>query len=91
MDELVKMIQTDKPLLIPSLIGGRETSNLNLDEYRRLCPPCIGMRPNEFITKATSELVIINSLALAEILMDAIGTDIFFGQNTGCKSHLVLS
>ncbi|KAF6154486.1 hypothetical protein GIB67_028378 [Kingdonia uniflora] len=73
MDELVKMAQTDEPLWIPSLVGGRETSKLNLDEYRRLCPPCIGMKPIGFVTEATRETgtVIINGLALVEILMDA--------------------
>ncbi|KAF6151371.1 hypothetical protein GIB67_040644 [Kingdonia uniflora] len=64
------MAQTDEPLWIPSLVGGRETSKLNLDEYRQLCPPCIRMKPNGLVTEATRETVIINSLALFEILMD---------------------
>ncbi|KAF6154011.1 hypothetical protein GIB67_026665 [Kingdonia uniflora] len=71
MDELVKMAQTDEPHWIPSLVGGRETSKLNHDEYRQLCPPCIGMKPSGFVTEAARETVIIDSLALVEILMDA--------------------
>ncbi|KAF6170216.1 hypothetical protein GIB67_038749, partial [Kingdonia uniflora] len=71
MNELVKMAQTDEPLWIPSLIEGRGTLKLSLDEYRRLFPPCIGMKPSGFVTEATRETVIINILALVEILMDA--------------------
>ncbi|XP_042505461.1 homeobox-leucine zipper protein ANTHOCYANINLESS 2-like isoform X2 [Macadamia integrifolia] len=71
MDELVKMAQTNEPLWIPTFEGGRET--LNHDEYFRLFPSCIGMKPNGFVTEASREsgMVIINSLALVETLMDA--------------------
>ncbi|KAF5205410.1 Homeobox-leucine zipper protein hdg1 [Thalictrum thalictroides] len=70
MDELVKMAQTDEPLWIPS-VGGKET--LNQEEYMRMFPPCIGMKPNGFVTEATREtgMVIINAEALVETLMDA--------------------
>ncbi|MBA0669609.1 hypothetical protein Goklo_029824, partial [Gossypium klotzschianum] len=71
MDELVKMAQTDEPLWIRSLEGGREI--LNQDEYLRNFTPCIGMKSNGFVTEASREsgMVIINSLALVETLMDS--------------------
>ncbi|XP_042512068.1 homeobox-leucine zipper protein ANTHOCYANINLESS 2-like isoform X2 [Macadamia integrifolia] len=72
MDELVKMAQTNEPLWIPSFEeGGKET--LNHEEYMRGFPSCIGMKPNGFVTEASREtgMVIINSLALVETLMDA--------------------
>uniref|UniRef100_A0A2N9GUQ5 Homeobox domain-containing protein n=1 Tax=Fagus sylvatica TaxID=28930 RepID=A0A2N9GUQ5_FAGSY len=71
MDELVKMAQTEEPLWVRSLEGGREI--LNLEEYMRAFTPCIGMKPNGFVTEASREtgMVIINSLALVETLMDS--------------------
>ncbi|KAK6285596.1 hypothetical protein POUND7_011775 [Theobroma cacao] len=71
MDELVKMAQSDEPLWIRSLEGGREI--LNHDEYLRTFTPCIGMKPGGFVTEASREtgVVIINSLALVETLMDS--------------------
>ncbi|PKI48833.1 hypothetical protein CRG98_030771 [Punica granatum] len=71
MDELVKMAQTDEPLWIRSLESGREI--LNHDEYLRTFTPCIGMKPAGFVTEASREtgMVIINSLALVETLMDS--------------------
>lgn len=72
MDELVKMAQTSEPLWIRSLEGGREI--LNHDEYSRTFTPCIGLRPNGFVSEASREtgMVIINSLALVETLMDSV-------------------
>ncbi|KAL1543497.1 Homeobox-leucine zipper protein ANTHOCYANINLESS 2 [Salvia divinorum] len=71
MDELVKMAQSDEPLWIRGLDGGREV--LNQEEYLRASSPCIGMKPNGFVTEASREtgMVIINSLALVETLMDS--------------------
>ncbi|XP_065864762.1 homeobox-leucine zipper protein ANTHOCYANINLESS 2 [Euphorbia lathyris] len=71
MDELVKMAQTDEPLWMRSLEGGREM--LNHEEYMRSFSPCIGMKPNGFVSEASREtgMVIINSLALVETLMDS--------------------
>ncbi|KAF5464188.1 hypothetical protein F2P56_014284 [Juglans regia] len=71
MDELVKMAQTDESLWVRSLEGRREM--LNLEEYLRTFTPCIGMKPNGFVTEASREtgMVIINSLALVETLMDS--------------------
>lgn len=71
MDELVKMAQMEEPLWLPSLDGGvKET--LNFDEYHRVFPRCIGMKPSGFVSEASREtgMVIINSLALVETLMD---------------------
>ncbi|CAL9069626.1 unnamed protein product [Musa banksii] len=71
MDELVKMAEMEEPLWIPSLDAGRET--LNYVEYDRCFPRCVGAKPNGFASEATREtgLVIINSSALVETLMDA--------------------
>lgn len=72
MDELVKMVQIDSSLWIKSLDGGREA--LNPEEYRRTFSPRIGMKPSSFVTEATREtgIVLINSMALVETLMDAV-------------------
>lgn len=75
MDELVKMAQTDEPLWMRSLEGsGREI--LNREEYMRTFTPCIGMKPNGFVSEASREtgVVIINSLALVETLMEWVIT-----------------
>ncbi|KAK7340185.1 hypothetical protein VNO77_20881 [Canavalia gladiata] len=71
MDELVKMAQTGEPLWIRSLEGGREI--LNHDEYTRTVTPTITLRPTGFVSEASREtgMVIINSLALVETLMDS--------------------
>lgn len=73
MGELVKMAQTDEPLWMRSFEGsGREI--LNQEEYMRTFTPCIGMKPNGFVSEASREtgVVIINSLALVETLMDPV-------------------
>ncbi|XP_062090255.1 homeobox-leucine zipper protein ANTHOCYANINLESS 2 isoform X2 [Humulus lupulus] len=71
MDELVKMAQTEEPLWIKSYEGGRDV--LNQEEYMRSFNPCIGMKPSGFVTDASREsgIVIINSLALVETLMES--------------------
>ncbi|PSR93421.1 Homeobox-leucine zipper protein like [Actinidia chinensis var. chinensis] len=71
MDELVKLAQMDDPLWIRSLDGGREV--LNEEEYMKICPPCIGMKPTGFVIEATKAtgMVLANSLNLVETLMDA--------------------
>ncbi|KAL8268543.1 hypothetical protein R6Q59_002341 [Mikania micrantha] len=71
MDELVKLAQTDDPLWIRSIETGREI--MNLTEYSRVITPCIGHKPNDFVSEASREtgMVIINSLALVETLMDS--------------------
>ncbi|XP_042474431.1 homeobox-leucine zipper protein ROC5-like [Zingiber officinale] len=71
MDELVKMAQMEDPLWIPGLDGGRET--LNFDEYHQNFPRCVGPKPIGFASEATRStcVVVINSLALVETLMDA--------------------
>ncbi|KAH9677954.1 homeobox-leucine zipper protein ANTHOCYANINLESS 2 [Citrus sinensis] len=71
MDELIKMAEADSPLWIKSLDGGRDV--FNQEEYMRTFSPCIGMKPNGFVTEASREtgMVIINSSALIETMMDA--------------------
>ncbi|GAU15450.1 hypothetical protein TSUD_44870 [Trifolium subterraneum] len=71
MDELLKMAQTDNPIWIKGLDGERDI--LNHEEYARLFSSCIGPKPTGFVSEATREtgIVIINSLALMETLMDA--------------------
>lgn len=72
MEELLKMAQTDSPIWIKSLDGERDI--LNHEEYARLFSSCVGSKPNGFVAEATREsgIVIINSLALMETLMDAV-------------------
>ncbi|KAB2597626.1 homeobox-leucine zipper protein ANTHOCYANINLESS 2 [Pyrus ussuriensis x Pyrus communis] len=76
MDELVKMAQTDEPLWLRSLEGGREV--LNHEEYMRSFTPCIGLKPNGFVSEASREsgMVIINSLTLVETLMDSMHAEL---------------
>ncbi|KFK37365.1 hypothetical protein AALP_AA4G247200 [Arabis alpina] len=71
MDELMKMAQTSKPLWISSSKGKRET--LNREEYERSFTRCVGPKPDGFVSEASKEVgvVIINSLALVETLMDS--------------------
>ncbi|XP_028806078.1 homeobox-leucine zipper protein ANTHOCYANINLESS 2-like [Neltuma alba] len=70
MEELMKMAQGDAPLWIKTLDGGNEV--LNLEEYARIFPPCLGPKPPGYVTEATrgTGVVTINSLALVETLMD---------------------
>lgn len=72
MDELVKLAQTDAPLWIRPLEGSHEI--MNEDEYSRIITPCIGLKPNDYVSEASREtgMVIINSLALVETLMDSV-------------------
>ncbi|KAM3321745.1 hypothetical protein P3S67_002896 [Capsicum chacoense] len=70
MNELVKLAEISSPLWFRSLDGNGE--ELNLEEYARSFPPCIGMKPANFTTEATKATgtVMINSLALVETLTD---------------------
>ncbi|MBA0559967.1 hypothetical protein Golob_016900 [Gossypium lobatum] len=88
MDELVKMAQTDEPLWIRSLEGGREI--LNQDEYLGTFTPCIDMKSNGFVTEASREsgMVIINSLALVETLMDSVSQLYLFHLNFLSRTNL---
>lgn len=72
MDELIKMAHSDDSLWLRNMEGGKEV--LNHEEYMRTFTPCIGMKPNGFVTEASREtgMVIINSLALVETLMDSV-------------------
>ncbi|KAI3517653.1 hypothetical protein L1887_16868 [Cichorium endivia] len=71
MDELMKLGQVNSPLWIGNIEGGGEI--LDLDEYMRTFPLCLGMKPHGFVTEASraSGVVMINSLALVEALLDA--------------------
>lgn len=73
MDELIKIAQVESPIWIKSLDGGKEV--LNHEEYMRTFPPCIGMKPSNFVIEATREsgVVLANSLDLVETLMDVNG------------------
>lgn len=72
MEELVKMAQPDSPLWIKSLDGMKDV--LNHEEYARMVAPCLGPKPNGYVTDATRETgaIIGNSLAVLEILMDSV-------------------
>ncbi|XP_057425278.1 homeobox-leucine zipper protein HDG1 isoform X2 [Lotus japonicus] len=71
MEELLKMAQTDSPLWMKSADGGKEV--LNNEEYARSFSPCIGPKPTGYVTEASREtgVMMINSLALVEAMMDA--------------------
>ncbi|XP_019058514.1 PREDICTED: LOW QUALITY PROTEIN: homeobox-leucine zipper protein HDG1 [Tarenaya hassleriana] len=71
MDELVKMAQAREPLWVRSSECGREV--LNRDEYDRTFSSCVGPKREGFVLEASREvgMVIINSLALVETLMDS--------------------
>ncbi|KAL8172477.1 hypothetical protein V2J09_024281 [Rumex salicifolius] len=55
MDELVKMAQGDEPLWLRSTMEGSGREILNHEEYMRTFTPCIGLKPNGYITEATRE------------------------------------
>ncbi|KAK1555194.1 hypothetical protein Q3G72_023216 [Acer saccharum] len=71
MDILMKLAQPDTPLWIKTSDGGKEV--LNREEYLRVFPPCFGIQPNGFVFEASQQsgMVLINSLALVETLMDS--------------------
>ncbi|GMJ13561.1 ANTHOCYANINLESS 2, ARABIDOPSIS THALIANA HOMEODOMAIN PROTEIN [Hibiscus trionum] len=71
MDELLKMAQMCSPLWIKGMHDGLET--LNVAEYERIFPSCIGIKPRGYTVEATREtaLVPLHGLALVETLMDA--------------------
>ncbi|KAK3219554.1 hypothetical protein Dsin_013524 [Dipteronia sinensis] len=70
MDQLMKLAQQDTPLWLRTSDGRKEV--LNQEEYVRVFPPCIGLKPNGFVSEASreSDVVLINSLALVETLMN---------------------
>lgn len=91
MDELVKMAQTNEPLWIRSDESGREI--LNYEEYSRtVSTSCIGLKPNGFVSEASREcgVVIINSLALVETLMDSVSFFQLFSTLLVCIFFIVL-
>ncbi|KAK2653800.1 hypothetical protein Ddye_013656 [Dipteronia dyeriana] len=71
MDILMKLAKPDTPLWIRTLNGGKD---LNREEYLRVFPPCFGIQQNEFVFEASrhSGVVLINSLALVDTLMDSV-------------------
>jgi homeobox-leucine zipper protein len=74
MDELVKMAQMEEPLWVPCAHGAGPKETLNYEEYLRTFNRCIGVKPVGFMSEATREtgVVIINSMALVETLMDSV-------------------
>lgn len=75
MDELIKLAQLDSPLWFRNLDGSQ---TLNLKEYASTISPCLGMKPDHFVTEATKATgtVIINSVSLAETLMNTVSSSI---------------
>ncbi|WOK95180.1 homeobox-leucine zipper protein ROC5-like [Canna indica] len=71
MEELVAMSQMDEPLWIPSSDGGADS--LNYEQYHQTFRCITGLSPVGYVSEASREtgMVIINSLALVETLMDA--------------------
>ncbi|TXG70865.1 hypothetical protein EZV62_005800 [Acer yangbiense] len=76
MDILMKLAQPDTSLWIRTSDGGKEV--LNREEYLRVFPPCFGIQPNGFVFEASrqSGMVLINSLALVETLMDSMYAEV---------------
>lgn len=89
MDELVKMAQMEEPLWVAAARRQIGKEVLNYEEYLRTFPRCIGPKPVDHVSEATraTGVVIINSMALVETLMDAVrATDIFNSTNNERKS-----
>ncbi|KAM0047352.1 putative transcription factor & lipid binding HD-SAD family [Helianthus debilis subsp. tardiflorus] len=92
MDELMKLGQINSPLWIGNMEGGGEV--LDLDEYLRTFPLCLGMKPHGYVSEATraSGVVMINSLALVEALLDANRwRDMFLGMIGSSNTMDVIS
>lgn len=72
MDELMKLGQINSPLWIGNGDGGPEV--LDLEEYLRVFPLILGMKPQGYVSEASraSGVVMINSLALVEAMLDAV-------------------
>lgn len=79
-DELVRMAQITEPLWERSLDDGHET--LNEDEYMRMFPRGIGPKPFGYKSESSREsaIVIMNTMNLVEILMDAVC--LYFSSNS---------
>uniref|UniRef100_A0A0D9W8C9 Homeobox domain-containing protein n=1 Tax=Leersia perrieri TaxID=77586 RepID=A0A0D9W8C9_9ORYZ len=77
MDELVKMAQMGEPLWIPisSEAASLVKETLNFEEYINTFLPCIGVRPEGYVTEASREsgiVIIDDSAAIVETLMDEV-------------------
>ncbi|EEE61524.1 hypothetical protein OsJ_15826 [Oryza sativa Japonica Group] len=75
MDELVKMAQMGDPLWIPgaSVPSSPAKESLNFEEYLNTFPPCIGVKPEGYVSEASREsgiVIIDDGAALVETLMD---------------------
>ncbi|XP_006652658.1 homeobox-leucine zipper protein ROC4 [Oryza brachyantha] len=75
MDELVKMAQMGEPLWITGAFGAASPAkeSLNFEEYLNTFPPCIGVKPEGYVSEASREsgiVIIDDSAALVETLMD---------------------
>jgi homeobox-leucine zipper protein len=72
MEELVKIAHINDPLWAPSMDGGPEA--LNFDEYNRVFARVVGARHAGHVSEASRDMgmVISNSAALVETLMDAV-------------------
>ncbi|XP_021678369.2 homeobox-leucine zipper protein HDG11 isoform X2 [Hevea brasiliensis] len=72
MDELLRLLQTDEPLWIKSPTDGRDV--LHLDTYQTLFPRAVSRLKNPNVrieASRDSGFVIMNSLALVDMVMDA--------------------
>ncbi|KAI3817973.1 hypothetical protein L1987_11775 [Smallanthus sonchifolius] len=92
MDELMKLGQVNSPLWIGNMEGSGEV--LDLDEYLRTFPLCLGMKPHGYVSEASraSGLVMINSVALVDALLDATRwRDMFLGMIGSSSTMDVIS
>ncbi|XP_076915064.1 homeobox-leucine zipper protein ANTHOCYANINLESS 2-like [Bidens hawaiensis] len=92
MDELMKLWQINSPLWVGNGDGGPEV--LDLDEYLRVFPLILGMKPQGYVSEASraSGVVMINSLALVEAMLDANRwRDMFLGMIGSSSTMDVIS
>lgn len=76
MNELIKMAELDAPLWTQIFDGAREM--LNHEEYNRIFSTHISAMPRNFVLEGSREtgVLLIDSLAAVEILMDVVQTDL---------------
>ncbi|KAI7745031.1 hypothetical protein M8C21_022267 [Ambrosia artemisiifolia] len=92
MDELMKLGQPNNLLWIGNIEGGGEV--LDLNEYLRNFPLCLGMKPHDYVSDASraSGVVMINSLGLVDSLLNVNRwRDTFLGLIGSCSIIEVIS
>ncbi|CAL1405019.1 unnamed protein product [Linum trigynum] len=106
MNELLKMVHVDEPLWIKignpagdNQSAGTSNNNcskeiLNVEEYARVASPSLALKRTGFVREATREtgIVVINSLAIVETMMDVNRwAETFNGMVSRCSTLDVIS